>query len=189
MSTPAPAALDDLAGTLTAMRQDKDRFLREHPRSPLPARLRAGFRGLDYFPVDATYVVAARVVRATSPQTVELATSKGVPRPMLRYAVLEFDIGGVEQQLTAYKAVPRLSRPHPEPTLFVPFRDATSGHESYGAARYLDVIEEPGAHVVLDFNLGYSPYCSYSDAYECPLAPAENWLAVAIRAGEKAFKY
>jgi uncharacterized protein (DUF1684 family) len=38
---------------------------------------------------------------------------------------------------------------------------------------------------VLDFNRAYSPVCAFSDAYECPLVPTENWLDVRIEAGEK----
>ena len=71
--------------------------------------------------------------------------------------------------------------------LFVPFRDATSGKESYGAARYLDLEDEPSGEYVLDFNLAYNPYCAYSDDYVCPFPPKENWLTAPVRAGEKAF--
>ncbi len=72
------------------------------------------------------------------------------------------------------------------PTLFIPFRDATSGKETYGAGRYLEVEVNPSGRYVLDFNLAYNPYCAYSDLYICPLPPGENWLRVEIRGGEKA---
>jgi len=72
--------------------------------------------------------------------------------------------------------------------LFLPFRDRTSGSETYGAGRYLEV-EPPGADgwVVVDFNLAYNPYCAYNPEWSCPIPPGENWLAVPIRAGEKTF--
>jgi uncharacterized protein (DUF1684 family) len=75
----------------------------------------------------------------------------------------------------------------PSWSCFLPFRDATSGNESYGAGRYLDV--EPGrdGRVQSDFNLAYNPYCAYNDAFSCPLSPSENWLRVPIRAGEAAY--
>ena len=75
---------------------------------------------------------------------------------------------------------------------FVPFRDATSGTESYPAGRYIDL--EPDAvdrttwTVHLDFNYAYSPSCAYDDRFSCPLPPPENWLQVPIRAGEKVWK-
>jgi uncharacterized protein (DUF1684 family) len=70
--------------------------------------------------------------------------------------------------------------------LFLPFRDATSGKESYGAGRYLD-LHAHRDEVEIDFNYAYNPYCAYNPEWNCPLPPAENWLQVPIRAGEKAF--
>src|SRR3989304_3041887 len=69
--------------------------------------------------------------------------------------------------------------------LFVPFRDATSAKETYGAGRYLDLPFEPSGVYDVDFNRAYNPYCAYSDDYVCPFPPPENWLTVPIRAGEK----
>ena len=68
--------------------------------------------------------------------------------------------------------------------LFVPFRDGTSGRETYGAGRYLDIRVEADDRNVLGF-FAYNPYCAYSDSYSCPLPPAENWLPVRIEAGER----
>jgi uncharacterized protein (DUF1684 family) len=71
--------------------------------------------------------------------------------------------------------------------LFLPFRDATSGSETYGAGRYLD-LEAPGnGTVTIDFNLAYNPFCAYRSSYSCALAPTENWLTVPIEAGELAY--
>jgi uncharacterized protein len=67
---------------------------------------------------------------------------------------------------------------------FVPFRDATSGSETYGSGRYLEA-ELRDDTVTLDFNLAYNPYCAYGDGWSCPLPPRENWLTVPIRAGEQ----
>ncbi len=68
--------------------------------------------------------------------------------------------------------------------VFIPFRDGTSGKESYPAARYLDIEETDDDNYVIDFNYAYNPYCAYSDDYICPLPPKENWLGVRIVAGE-----
>lgn len=75
--------------------------------------------------------------------------------------------------------------------LFLSFRDATSGAETYGAGRYLldtvkgaDLGTEKG-RLVLDFNLAYQPSCSYDPAWACPLAPPENRLPVRVLAGER----
>lgn len=82
--------------------------------------------------------------------------------------------------------------------LFLPFRDATCGRETYGGGRYLfDTVKNTdglalevragSADVVIDFNYAYNPSCAYDARWACPLAPRENWLAIPIRAGEKVF--
>jgi uncharacterized protein len=40
---------------------------------------------------------------------------------------------------------------------------------------------------VVDFNYAYNPNCAYNPNWNCPLPPAENWLAVPILAGEMKF--
>jgi len=75
--------------------------------------------------------------------------------------------------------------------LFVPFADATSGGETYGAGRYaLDTVKgadlgSQGGRLVLDLNFAYQPSCSYDGRWACPLAPPANRLDVAVRAGER----
>ena len=73
----------------------------------------------------------------------------------------------------------------------MPFRDATSGKESYGAGRYLDLEAETDRTAdglwILDFNEAYNPWCAYSKNYVCPFTPPENWLTVPVRAGEKQY--
>ena len=66
-----------------------------------------------------------------------------------------------------------------------PFLDATSGHETYGAGRYLDLEPEDDGTYDLDFNLAYHPSCVYDVRFSCPLTPAENRLPVRIEAGER----
>ena len=80
--------------------------------------------------------------------------------------------------------------------LFVPFKDATSGHETYGGGRYLldtiksaDLGSDPASDiVVLDFNYAYHPSCTYDPIWVCPLAPPDSRLAIPIRAGEQLVK-
>lgn len=72
-----------------------------------------------------------------------------------------------------------------EGNLFVPFRDATSGHETYGAGRYLDLEREDDGTYTLDFNVAYNPWCAYAPQFSCPLPPPENWLPFRVEAGEQ----
>jgi uncharacterized protein (DUF1684 family) len=77
--------------------------------------------------------------------------------------------------------------------LFVPFRDGTSGAETYGAGRYLlDTVKggDTGGdwqrnELLLDFNTAYHPSCAYDPKWNCPLAPLESRLTLPIRAGER----
>jgi hypothetical protein len=83
-------------------------------------------------------------------------------------------------QVFAYAA-----EPTPDEPLLIPFRDATTGHESYGAGRYLEPTL-PHEHVLrLDFNRATNPLCAYSEHYNCPMPPRDNTLPVAIRAGAR----
>ena len=95
-----------------------------------------------------------------------------------RAGTLRFSLGGRELQLAAY------DQGH---ELFIPFRDATSGTDSYGAGRYVEAHPLGQKRYAIDFNSAYNPYCAYNENWSCPLPPRENWLDVPIRAGEKTF--
>jgi uncharacterized protein (DUF1684 family) len=77
--------------------------------------------------------------------------------------------------------------------LFLPFRDATNGRETYGAGRYLfdaaksaDLGGDTAAGTLrLDFNFAYQPSCAFDPKWACPLAPPENRLDIEVRAGER----
>jgi uncharacterized protein (DUF1684 family) len=176
---------DTYVNEINAARHEKDEFFARSPHSPIPRERRgSGFHGLSYFSPDPAYRVIAAVEPIEPPEQVQLGTSTGEPRAMVRYARLRFQIAGSELTLTGF-AQPEEHLPH---ELFIPFQDATSGHETYGAGRYLDVaIERDGntATVLLDFNLAYNPYCAYSPFYSCPVPPRENNLKAPITVGER----
>ncbi|HEY7835243.1 MAG TPA: DUF1684 domain-containing protein [Ktedonobacterales bacterium] len=173
---------------ITAFRAEKDRFFGASPDSPFPARERgAAFGGLRYYPPDPALRVVAEVVPFADPRTVPLGSTKGDVRPQVRYAELRFTLAGEACHLLAFTDPD--AGEHAE--LFVPFRDATSGSETYGAGRYLETSEKTrpdgSRSAELDFNLAYSPWCAYNPAYSCTLPPPENRLPVAVRAGERSY--
>jgi uncharacterized protein (DUF1684 family) len=92
--------------------------------------------------------------------------------------VIDAEIAGVPSQLVAFGRA--------DGALHVLFTDATSGVTTYPACRSLPVAE-PGTDgtVTLDFNRASNLPCSFTDFATCPVAPAENRLAVAVEAGEK----
>ena len=182
------------ASALNEMRQEKDEYFGSEPDSPIPAEEQADFAGLQYYPPNLAYRVQAQVVPFEHAETVQMPTTTGHIRPQLRYAELRFSVHGQDLHLTGYLDPHYAEHHHGHQhgvELFIPFRDTTSGKETYGAGRYLEVQVEDGEHgaqmATLDFNLAYSPYCAYNEAYSCPLPPAENTLRAPIEAGEKTY--
>ncbi|WP_336136133.1 DUF1684 domain-containing protein [Natronomonas amylolytica] len=175
----------DWMAEIQADREAKDEYFGTNPHSPIPAAERDGFEGLSYYPIDESYRFELPLHEYDDRESVTVGTSTDGERDYLRWGQFRFEVNGEEVTLEAYKSDPDDER------LWVPFRDATSGEETYGAGRYLDL--EPESHRtddgtwVLDFNEAYNPTCAYSDEYECPLPPTENWLDVRIEAGEKAY--
>ena len=171
---------------VAAFRADKDAFFAKDPHSPIPADERASFTGLPYFPVnEALYFDELRAEPYTGdePSNFQIPTSDGKLRPARRAGVLRFELDGETRQLTGYAFDD--GHGHDDGSLFVPFLDATSGTETYGAGRYLDLEPEEDGTYILDFNLAYHPSCVYDPKYSCPLTPAENRLPVRIEAGER----
>jgi uncharacterized protein (DUF1684 family) len=168
--------------SIAAARAEKDRMLRESPDSPVPAAARAAFPPLEYFPPDERYRVPASLAAPKDPdETIVMPTSTGQRREMRRAGTLLFNVRGQPLQLSAFYDV---QSPVPN-RLFVPFKDLTSGKETYPGGRYLDLDPNRSGIYVIDFNYAYSPYCAYNPEYDCPFPPPENRLGAEIRAGEK----
>jgi len=168
---------------LQDFRADKDAFFREDPRSPLTDEQRATFEGLDYYPENDALMIHGVVERGgvDLDEVIEMQTTTGGTQTYRRAGIVRFEVDGVPAQVTLFTSADSHE-------LFLPFRDVTSGNETYGAGRYLEV--EPASReqlVVVDFNYAYNPYCAYNPNWSCPIPPGENWIAVPIRAGERSF--
>ena len=173
----------DYPDAVAGYRADKDEFFRTARDSPLPATEREAFTGLPYFPVDEALRfegLALEPYAGSEPVSFQIPTSDGQLRDAERAGVFRFPLGGATQSLTGYRFADGGSE-----SVFVPFLDATSGRESYGAGRYLDLFPEHDGTYALDFNLAYHPSCVYDPRFSCPLTPAENRLPVRIEAGER----
>ncbi len=142
------------------------------------------FKGLDYFPVDTAYKITAKFKKKLGPEF-EMPTS-GTRTPVYRrYGYLYFEVNHKKCRLTVYQNIQLSKSEDLKDYLFVPFRDLTSSHATYGGGRYLDFEIPETKEILIDFNLAYNPYCAYSHRYSCPIPPAENTLSVEILAGEK----
>lgn len=144
------------------------------------------FDHLLYFPPDRDYAVRARLVVHPEPDEIEMLTSRDLKKTFYRYAKVEFQLDGQSHELSAFKS--KLTGDG-SGYLFIPFRDATTGRETYGAGRFLEIEEPADEHFVLDFNRAFNPLCNYSPAYNCAIPPRENHLQVAIRAGEMTYPH
>lgn len=160
----------------------RDRLFQHHPQTPLEGPSAP----LPFFPYDPAlrFMVAMQPVQG--PEEWFPAGADGDLRmlPFARTAGLADALGG---ELTVYWLRGYCGG------AFLPFADATSGRDTYGAGRYLldtiksaDLGQAPDGRTVLDFNFAYNPSCAYSDRYVCPLAPAVNRLPAPVRAGELA---
>jgi len=172
-------------------RAGRDELFGTHPQSPIEDR--ATFTGLKWFAYDPAFRVQAELQPGDG---AELDIDTGGDDGAVHYrraGTLVFDIAGEAQRLTVLSLVQYAGG------LFVPFRDATSGHETYGGGRYLfDTAKDTDGfalettvgsnRVTIDFNYAYNPSCVYSPRWACPLAPPENFLKVRIAAGEKNYR-
>lgn len=163
------------------MRREKDEAFRADPNSPIPDHERPRFKGLRYYPVDPAWRFEAQLVPNPKRPEVVMQTSDGAQKRYLNVGHFDLKTPSGDLRIQAYQG--------PGHGLFIPFRDSTSGKETYGAGRYLDIHHAaPVEPHVLDFNLAYNPFCAYNDAFSCPFPPTANWLQLPIPAGEKTYK-
>jgi uncharacterized protein len=163
---------------LLAERKDKDRELLTG--AILEDQYLKGFKGLQYYEPDTAYRIKARL-RLLPPLPYVFKTNTERSPAYITFGLLEFKLGDSACTLIAYATDPSASE-----GLFIPFRDATAGTETYGGGRYLELpYKGERDYITLDFNKAFNPYCHYNHSYSCPLVPAENRLKTAIRAGEK----
>lgn len=173
------------------IRLEKDHELKDRKNSPLQKPDRKKFQPLNYYPVEESWRVQARFTRLEGMDEIEIPTSSGKSKTFKVYGMFEFVMEGRTFALRAYKRVwPEGQVPADyHESLFVPFKDLTTGGETYGGGRYMD-IELPGEYdrmVELDFNLCYNPYCAYGSGFSCPIPPEANFMDIKVTAGEKAY--
>jgi uncharacterized protein (DUF1684 family) len=183
---------DRSGGSPSSLQQDpilqerlaKDKIFKSGEDSPLPSSERSGFQGLSYYPINPKLRFSAKLNRYSGPKQIRLGTNTGEIRSGLRYGYFDFEVENRACRLNVYKLEDASDH---GASLFIPFRDATSGGETYGAGRYIDLVENTAGIYDLDFNRAYNPFCAYNNAFSCPLPPSENTLEVPILAGEKKY--
>lgn len=163
------------ADHLFAQRRQKDHYFKSSLDSPLTPEQQTLFAGLRYYDPNPDLDLTVTIHPFADGKLVPLQTTTGDVRQYKRYGQFAFTVDGEEARLTIYEA---------DYGFFLPFVDAGAGTETYPAGRYLEPEYLGNNQFHIDFNQAYSPYCAYNEAWSCPITPAENRLAVHIRAGE-----
>lgn len=175
----------------TVYQQKLNAQYKDASKSPLKKKDLKNFKGLDFFPVDSSYILTAKLERTPDSPYFEMATTDERKPYYREFGLLTFTLNEKELNLTLYQSLEEYNDPKYKDFLFLPFTDETSGEESYGGGRYMDIFESNISSddtIELNFNNTYNPYCAYNEKYSCPLTPRKNHLQLPIKAGVKDFK-
>ena len=170
-----------------AFRTGRDMLFRDHPQSALSDAQKRDFEGLRYYDYDPAFRFLVHLDTNVEPAIFEIALEHDGLVRIQRFGRVHFQIAGQTVALALFWILGYGGG------VFVPFRDQTNNAGTYGGGRYLlDTIKhadlgQVGGRLVIDFNFAYNPSCAYNSHWQCPLAPTENRLPVAIRAGEQDF--
>jgi len=171
--------------SIADIRAEKLRFLKYSEASPFN-QLDVKFQPIEYFPIDPTFKVKARIEWISPQENISVENSDGTFSNYRKFAFAHFELKEQPLKLLILKPTGFGTPPN---VFFTGFADETSGVDSYGGGRYLDLEIKESEYVTIDFNLAYNPYCAYTHGYTCPLPPKENILPIKITAGEKDYNY
>jgi uncharacterized protein len=141
--------------------------------------LARGFKGFTWFPIQGDYRVTGRFIDDAVPRALRVTNTFGDVDIYSTQGVVEFTINGQTLRLRPFTTRPR--------RFYIVFKDASSGGETYGAARFLYADLRQDGTVVLDFNQAYNPPCAFNPYTTCPIPLPENRLPVKVLAGERAY--
>ena len=167
------------------LEQKNESFLKES-WSPLLEEDKESSQRLKYYDYDINWRFEGTLELLSDPDTIIILGSKGEERKCFNYGYFNFIKNSNKYRLLILRFPPH--KKGAKPYLFLGYWDKTSGKETYGGGRYIDIEMNPENYYVVDFNYAYNPYCAYNHRYTCAVPPLENRLPLEIRAGEKLFK-
>lgn len=173
-------------------RHEKDEYMRNNPYSPFNSRTKIEFSPLKYYDPDPEFVFKSKLYEYDQKDTVIIFGTKGEERKTVRYGYVKLNYNGEEYKVNVYEGSTKAG----EKYYSIWFTDKTTGDETYGVGRYIDF--EPAYRAgslnpnkdfvyTIDLNLAYNPYCAYSPNYSCAIPTKEDYIDIAIEAGEKNF--
>lgn len=145
---------------------------------------------LDFFKANEAYNCDCKFELTEDSKPFQMGTYSGKFKPFIKYGIATCIINENEIHVNVYSSLNTIALPGYEDYLFIPFKDYTSGEQTYGGGRYIDIVigDIKNNKVNIDFNKCYNPWCAYSDGYNCPIPPKDNYFEINILAGEKMWK-
>ena len=170
-----------------AFQKELNEQFADKEESPLTEEDRLTFENLEFFPIDTSFRVSARLEFHQDRKPFAMQTTT-VRLPIYKLsATARFQLKGKDCSLEIYQNQDLVQDPEYSDYLFLPFTDRTNGNSSYGGGRYIDLTIPEGEEIIIDFNQSYNPYCAYNSEFSCPIPPRANDLDLEIRAGVKAY--
>jgi len=179
----------DYPAEIESYRNTQNAFFSNPEKSPLTPEGLEHFEGLKFFPVDMKYRIVANFKLTPDASVFLMPTTTERVAEYRKYGIARFELDGREYQLSIYQNQAIKDKEEYKDHLFLPFKDLTNGHGSYGGGRYIELKIPEGDKIVIDFNKAYNPYCAYNSKYSCPIPPDENHLEVEIRAGVMSYEH
>jgi uncharacterized protein (DUF1684 family) len=170
---------------IETMRAETNEYMKNNHNSPFNFKGKVKFHDLNYFEVNPEMVFQSKLIEFTEKDTVTIFGTKGEPRKTIRFGYLEFTYQGKSFPLKVYKTNSNNGQTY----YSIWFTDQTTNQESYGVGRYLsfEKSDDPNHTYTIDFNKAFNPYCAYSKEYSCAIPTKDDYLDLAIKAGEKKF--
>ncbi len=171
--------------SIEKIRNEKDDYMKNDSSSPFNQDSTAHFSPLKYYNIDPEFLFKSKLYENENKDTISIFGTKGEERKVVRFGFVIWNFQNQQHTINVYKGVSRGG----EEYYSIWFTDKTTGQGTYGVGRYLDFEFKGDKNFIyaIDFNLAYSPYCSYSSKYSCAIPAKEDYIDVAIEAGEKSF--
>ncbi|GGD39955.1 hypothetical protein GCM10011514_00050 [Emticicia aquatilis] len=163
------------------VKKQRDTFLKNlMSEDDSPIASLKDFSGIKYFDADKKFTIDADFKAESAGQGMILMTDS-TQTEIKKAGTATFSVNGKTFTVSLFD--------EGEHFLF-PFRDLTSGKETYGGGRFINIPKDnlKGDKIEIDFNNSHNFYCAYNESFICPIPPKENFIDAEIRAGEKKYK-
>lgn len=167
-------------------RTGRDTMIAQNENQPFSAQDIATFQGLFYYPVDSQTLQTVMLHRQDPLKVISVQTNRGQIASVYDYGTVIINLGGEDYSLQVYKNIDIHDFAGSE-TIFIPFKDETSGQTTFAHGRYL--ILKPGRNeAVLDFNMAINPWENYNSNYSTLLVPDANIIRAPVPTGERKYE-